>query len=463
MTTFIIAKDGTRLMPTTNVKKVRKLLKTKRAVIHTYRPFTIQLLYESEKNVQPVEFAQDAGYQHVGISIKSDKHEYISAQYDLLPDEVERHNDCRKYRRTRRNRLRYRAPRFDNRGIPEGWLAPSLEHKKQLHVQIFEMYNAVVPISKVTVEVAQFDTQLLKAIESGAPLPEGEDYQHGERYAYDTLREAVFARDEYTCLCCGKNVFKDGIILRIHHLGYRQNDRTNRLSNLASVCTGCHTSKNHQPGGRLYDWKPKLKNFKGAAFMNAVKYQIYEAFKSKHDNVSITFGAVTKRTRIDRNIAKSHANDAYCIGIFRPKHRAVTQVFAKKRRNNRILEKFYDAKYIDIRDGKTKKGSALSCGRTNRSIPRNNPLNERIYRGEKKVQGRRAIRTQRYPVQPHDIIFYAKKKCVSKGMQHNGTRVVLDNSKSIKVQQAKIIRHTGGWVVQKEKIKKEVKDTEVCV
>ena len=462
MTTFIMAKDGTRLMPTTNVKKVRKLLKTKRAVIHTYRPFTIQLLYESEKNVQPVEFAQDAGYQHVGISIKSDKHEYISAQYDLLPDEVERHNDCRKYRRTRRNRLRYRAPRFDNRSIPEGWLAPSLEHKKQLHVQIFEMYNAVVPISKATVEVAQFDTQLLKAIESGDPLPEGKDYQHGERYAYDTLREAVFARDEYTCLCCGKNVFKNGIILRIHHLGYRQNDRTNRLSNLASVCTGCHTSRNHQPGGRLYDWKPKLKNFKGAAFMNAVKYQIYEAFKSKHDNVSTTFGAVTKRTRIDRNIAKSHANDAYCIGVFRPKHRAVTQVFAKKRRNNRILEKFYDAKYIDIRDGKTKKGSALSCERTNRSIPRNNPLNERVYRGEKKAQGKRVIRTQRYPVQPHDIIFYAKRKCVSKGMHNNGTRIMLDNGKSIKVQQAKIIRYAGGWVVQKEKIKKEVKDTEVC-
>ena len=34
---------------------------------------------------------------------------------------------------------------------------------------------------------------------------------------------------------------------------------------------------------------------------------------------------------------------------------------------------------------------------------------------------------------------------------------------NVKAQQAKIIRHTGGWVVQKEKIKKEVKDTEVCV
>ena len=37
---------------------------------------------------------------------------------------------------------------------------------------------------------------------------------------------------------------------------------------------------------------------------------------------------------------------------------------------------------------------------------------------------------------------------------------MLDNGKSIKIQQAKIIRHAGEWVVQKEKIKKEVKDTE---
>ena len=47
-------------------------------------------------------------------------------------------------------------------------------------------------------------------------------------------------------------------------------------------------------------------------------------------------------------------------------------------------------------------------------------------------------------------------------MHNNGTRIMFDNGKSIKVQQAKIIRHAGGWVVQKEKIKKEVKDVEVC-
>ena len=33
---------------------------------------------------------------------------------------------------------------------------------------------------------------------------------------------------------------------------------------------------------------------------------------------------------------------------------------------------------------------------------------------------------------------------------------------NVKTQQTKIIRYAGGWVVQKEKIKKEVRGTEVC-
>ena len=134
MTTHVIAKDGTKLMPTTNVKKVRKLLRSGRAVICKYDPFTIQLQYESTKNVQDIEFKEDAGYQHIGISLTSQKHEYVSEQRDMLKDEVEKHNDCRKYRITRRNRKRYRAPRFDNRRATKkpGWIAPSLENNKNL-------------------------------------------------------------------------------------------------------------------------------------------------------------------------------------------------------------------------------------------------------------------------------------------------------------------------------------------
>ena len=352
MMTCVIANDGTKLMPTFNIKKVRKMLRIGRAVIYKYEPFTIKLTYESTKETQPIEFKEDAGYQNIGVSACSAKHEYVSEERVLLKDEVEHHKDCSKHRRTRRNRLRYRAERRDNRKAAKksGWLAPSIENKKNQHIRIFEIYNEVMPITSVVIEVAQFDTQVLKAVEDGAPLPSGTDYQHGERYGYDTLREAVFARDGYNCIICKRNAIRDNIILRGHHLGYWKKDRTNRLSNLATVCTKCHTSKNHKPNGKLYGLEPITKNMSSAAFMNAVRYKIVEQIKLKYPQilVSVTFGAMTKRTRNDRNIAKTHASDAYCMGEHHPKHRARTQYYQKRRRNNRVLEKFYDAKYIDI-------------------------------------------------------------------------------------------------------------------
>lgn len=115
MSVAVISKTGMRLMPT-NEYRARHLLKAGKAVIEQYRPiFTIRLTEREEGETQPIEYASDTGYQHVGVSIKSEKHEFVHAQYDMLGNETERHNDCRKYRRARRNRLRYRKPRFDNR------------------------------------------------------------------------------------------------------------------------------------------------------------------------------------------------------------------------------------------------------------------------------------------------------------------------------------------------------------
>ena len=127
------------------------------------------------------------------------------------------------------------------------------------HLRTLDIYSPVMPITSVIIEVAQFDTQTLKAVQEGKPLPSGTDYQHGERYGYDTLREAVFARDGYKCICCGRNAIVDNLIFRMHHIGYWKEDRTNRLSNLATVCTKCHTSQNHKPGGKLYGLGPITK------------------------------------------------------------------------------------------------------------------------------------------------------------------------------------------------------------
>ena len=455
MTICVIAKDGTRLMPTTNIKKIRKQLKSGAVKIVCYDPFAVQQQYDSPKNVQPIEFCEDTGYGHIGVSIKSEKTEFFSEQRDFLcypQDEVEAHKTQRKLRCARRNRkTRYRKARFDNRKAPKpkNWLAPSIIHKKDAHVQIFERYNKFIPFVSVTIEIGQFDPQVLQAVANGEDVPTGIDYQHGPTYGYDTLREAIFARDNYTCICCGKSSITDGKILRIHHLGYWRKDRSNRPGNLATVCTDCHTQRNHRIGGKLYGLEPITKPLKGASFMNIVKWQLYSAFSNICGNeidLHITYGAVTKRERNDRNIAKSHANDAYCMGDFRPKHRAKTLYYKKRMRNNRVLEKFYDSKFVDIRDGKTKKGGELSCGRTNRSEPRNSPKNERIFRGRKASAGKRSVRTKRYSIQAGDIVLYKGKRYVSRGCHCYGTRVMLSSvNQSVNVSSVRVVKHIGGW------------------
>ena len=444
----VVSNKGIPLMPTSEYR-VRRLLKKGRAVIFQYRPFTIQIVDREDGVTQPVEYKCDTGYQHIGISICSEKREFVNEQRDMLPDEVERHAKCRKYRRTRRNRKRYRKARFSNRRgkICEDGFAPSIRNRRDVHIQLFQMYQKVLPITSAVFEMGQFDTQVLKAVEEGKPLPQGTDYQYGEQYGYATLREAVFNRDNYACIVCKKSAFKDAVILRIHHLGFRTGDRTNRMGNLATVCTGCHTSKNHQKGGKLYDLKPKLKTFKGATFMTMVRWNLYRKLKDTMNGIDfhITYGAMTKLRRKDLNMKKSHSNDAYCMGEFHPKHRVDFKHYKKCRRNNRVLSKFYDAKYVDLRDGSIKKGSQLSCGRTNRSIPRNSELNERIYRGQKVSKGKTVVRQQHYQYRPGDFVWYQGNKHSIKGTLSNGTRLRLSNNKDVNIKNIRLCKHIGGW------------------
>ncbi len=452
MYTFVIGIDGTKLMPTSNIKKIRKLLRSGRAKIVRHDPFTVQLLYETGCSTQPVELTEDTGYEYIGISVKSAKHEYVSEELTCLTNEKVRHDSCRKHRRKRRNRKRHRPARFNNRKAtkPKGWIAPSLEHKVDIHVREAQKYIDVCPITSVTLEMGQFDTQVLKAVDNGEPIPEGVDYQHGPAYGYDTLREAVFARDEYKCQCCGKSAFskKEPVILRMHHIGYWKGDRSNRMSNLMTVCTNCHTPANHTEGSKLYGKEPRTKSFKSEAFMNTVKWILYARIRDIFpDEVNITYGAATKRERLGRHLKKSCANDAYCIGRFHPGHRAHTIRRKKVRRHNRILDKFYDSKWIDSRDGTIKKGAALPNGRTNRNHKRDTE-NLRIYRRQCVEKGRIAHRTIRSDIQRGDVFLYKGLRYVSDGTQSNGKAVKLfRNGKTVSpsINSVKRLYRGNGW------------------
>lgn len=44
----------------------------------------------------------------------------------------------------------------------DGWIAPSLEHKKDIHIQAISRINKVIPLTDITMEMGNFDTQVLK-------------------------------------------------------------------------------------------------------------------------------------------------------------------------------------------------------------------------------------------------------------------------------------------------------------
>ena len=442
MVTFTVDKYGRPGMPTFNVRKVRRLLKSGRAEIFRHEPFTIRLLYAEKLDTQPVELCIDAGDRHIGISVKSEKHEFVHAQYDPLRDEKEKHDDRRMYRRTRRGRRRHRKPRFDNRKKPQGWLSPTVEHKKDLHISITQMYIRVCPVTSITVETASFDTQALEAIERGLPLPKGSDYQRGPRYTMNTLRDAVLYRDGHRCRLCGNNG-----VLMVHHIGYWKGDRSNRMGNLATVCPECNTPANHRKGGKLYGWEPEIKPLRGAAFMNTVRHLLAEELRNKTGlPVTETDGSATKTARKRFCIDKTHANDAFAMGDFHPKHRQREQIYQKRRRNNRVLSRFYDARYVDIRDGKVKSGQELSCGRLKRNEPRDSEKNLRPFRGHKVRKGRVRIRKQRYAIRPGTVLLYRGQKVKAKGVHSNGKMVLLDTGKSVSPSRVSVVRYPGAWV-----------------
>ncbi|MBZ4665971.1 RNA-guided endonuclease IscB [Mahella sp.] len=411
---YVLSKDGTPLMPTERYGKVRRMLKDGRAKVVKAKPFTIQLTYQTTHYTQPVTLGVDAGYETVGISAISAKKELFSAECTLLKGQVERNKERAMYRRQRRNRLRYRKPRFDNRKKPESWLAPSIQHKMDSHLRLIAMVKRLLPITDTVIEVASFDIQKINN-----PNIKGKEYQQGEQSGFWNLREYILHRDNHQCQnpdC--KNKAKEQA-LQVHHIGFWKGDRTDRPANMITLCSKCHRSENHKKGKFLWGWQPTLKQFKAETFMTIVRWELVAALDCKH-----TYGYLTKTRRMALRLEKSHANDAFCIAGGIDQTRAIPFHIEQIRRNNRSLQKFYDAKYIDLRTGEKTSGQELNCGRRTRNKEHNQP-NLRIYRSKKLSKGRVSVRKQRHIYQPGDAVVYNARKCTVKGSQNHGEYVKL--------------------------------------
>ena len=304
---YVLNKDGHPLMPTSRHGKVRHLLKEEKAKVIKRCPFTIQLLYDSTNYTQPISLGVDAGSKVIGLSATTNTKELFASNITIRNDIVNLLSTRRQNRRTRRShKTRYRQPRFNNRvsSKKQGWLAPSIQNKIETHLTCIKRVYDILPITNIVVEVASFDIQKIKN-----PSISGIEYQQGEQLNFWNVRECVLHRDNHTCQCC-KGKSKDNI-LNVHHIESRKTGG-NAPNNLITLCETCHT-KYHKGLIKLPKTIKRGTSFRDASFMGIMRWAFYNKLKTMYPNVSLTYGYITKNTRINNNLPKDHYVDARCI------------------------------------------------------------------------------------------------------------------------------------------------------
>ena len=335
MLVYVINKDGQPLMPTERCGKVRRLLKSGKAKVTKRCPFTIQLLYETTNEVQDISLGVDAGSKFIGISATTEDKVLFEAEIELRNDIVDLLSTRRESRRSRRNRkTRYRKARFINRVSTKkkSWLAPSIKHKINTHIDMINRLYKILPIKNLIVEVASFDIQKIKN-----PNIQGKEYQQGEQLDFWNVREYVLFRDNHICQCCkGKSKDKR---LNVHHIESRKVGG-NAPNNLITLCETCHEGY-HKGTVILPKQIRRGMKFNDATFMGIMRWKLFNILKSKYPNTTLTYGYITKNTRIENNLPKAHYIDARCISnnpTAKPTN--IIYKYKKIRQHNRQLHKF---------------------------------------------------------------------------------------------------------------------------
>lgn len=346
MLVYVINKHGKPLMPCKPVK-ARILLKQKKAKVTKREPFTIQLLYGSSGYTQDVALGVDAGSKYIGLSATTKKKELYSADVEIRSDIVSKLATRRECRMARRNRkTRYRKARFNNRRKGDNWLAPSIRVKIQSHLKVVSDVCKILPISQIIVETASFDIQRIKK-----PRISGAEYQKGEQLGFWNVREYVLWRDNHECQCChGKSKDK---ILNVHHIESRKTGG-NAPNNLITLCETCHKGY-HKGTVKLPKTIHRGMSFRDATFMGIMRWAFYNKLKGIYPNVLMTYGYITKNTRIEHGLPKEHYIDARCISG-NPAVEPLGYYFYQKkvRCHNRQIHKFTISK-----GGKRKNNQSL--------------------------------------------------------------------------------------------------------
>ena len=299
--------------------KARHLLHDGKAKVIKRKPFTIQLLWDCEENIQKVRCGIDKGCKVTGIACAGNGKILFSANIKHRnPVALQQKDGSTKTfvqvraerRRDRRNRhCWHRKPRFNNRASSKksGRLPPTIR------MNIMEILRVVkqipLPISHITVEDVAVDVRRLSN-----PNVKGSEYQQSNRLD-ENLRLACLIRDNFTCQKCSKKE----TLLSAHHIVWTSKGGKDSIYNVITLCEDCH-EKVHSTGE---SGKVKIKDGKAVKGMDGFSDKIaqrtmqgktlmYQELE-KIAPVSFVYGYQTSSKRKADSLPKEHWIDALCI------------------------------------------------------------------------------------------------------------------------------------------------------
>ena len=238
------------LMPCTE-KRARLLLARGRARVHHLVPLVIRLVDRKACSCafQLLRLKLDPGSKTTGLALVREAQAVGQLTGEVqaiivvlsLMELVHRGRQIsealtvrRQMRRRRRGNLRYRAPRFLNRGNKQsGWLAPSLQHRVDTSMAWVQRLQRWAPVQAISSELVRFDTQALET-----PGIAGVEYQQGTLHGYE-VREYLLEKWDRTCAYCDAKE----TALQIEHIHAKAKGGSNRISNLTLACGPCNTKK----------------------------------------------------------------------------------------------------------------------------------------------------------------------------------------------------------------------------
>ena len=341
---YVLAKDGTPLMPTKNHGYVRVLLNSHRAVVVKYTPFTIRLKHSTTTYTQPLVCGIDPGRTNIGIAVVTEDGECVfSANADTHNKDVPKHmaerrahrQASRRGERLRRQRrakaagtcfaegerqhvlpgckepitcksIKNSEARFNNRKRDKGWLTPTANHLLASHLNLLDKVRKILPISKVVLELNSF---AFMAMEN--PNIQRWQYQKGPLFGKGSVKDAVSASQNGTCLFCGCS------IQHYHHIVPRSKGGSNTLPNIVGLCEThhklVHTDNNWQ--SKMESTKAGCNKKYGAlSVLNQIIPALTETLSAIPDiEIAVTDGRSTKAFRDAHQVDKDHHLDAYCI------------------------------------------------------------------------------------------------------------------------------------------------------